>query len=317
MTPIDTRVRDAWNADDPLALHRAAEQLANEGNDDSAILDALERLLLDMRATGADDDTEERILGVMDRLTGWCHESGHIRTKRTALPTEEEIAKLPRWARVAFAARCARRIFPLLVLYGDAQREFTVETHGELIEAIEIAAAKAVAPMDLSQTEASLSSIAFWEGDPLESASGAVFIAFQGSRRFPHTDWLPGFLNHASKAARQFADLSVDIRRDFDHLTKFSSLHSWTDDTPVARDVFGPLWPEGPPKGWPSDPDAPTHTDIALEVVHRDGLDERVVEDEVVNLFNAMNRYHISRGGQPLSLEDFQPLISALVPAGV
>lgn len=29
------------------------------------------------------------------------------------LPTREDIAKLPRWARVAFAARCARRALPL------------------------------------------------------------------------------------------------------------------------------------------------------------------------------------------------------------
>src|SRR5262249_18494856 len=30
------------------------------------------------------------------------------------LPSEDEIAKLPRWAQVAFAARCARRVLPLL-----------------------------------------------------------------------------------------------------------------------------------------------------------------------------------------------------------
>ena len=29
------------------------------------------------------------------------------------LPTEDEIARLPRWAIVAFAARCARRVLPL------------------------------------------------------------------------------------------------------------------------------------------------------------------------------------------------------------
>src|SRR5688572_9068688 len=31
----------------------------------------------------------------------------------TTLPTKEEIERLPRWARVAFAARCARRVLPL------------------------------------------------------------------------------------------------------------------------------------------------------------------------------------------------------------
>jgi hypothetical protein len=33
------------------------------------------------------------------------------------LPTEAEIRQLPRWARVAFAARCARRVLPLVRHY--------------------------------------------------------------------------------------------------------------------------------------------------------------------------------------------------------
>ena len=32
--------------------------------------------------------------------------------KRLKPPSEEEIARLPRWAHVAFAARCARRVQP-------------------------------------------------------------------------------------------------------------------------------------------------------------------------------------------------------------
>lgn len=28
----------------------------------------------------------------------------------------------------------------------------------------------------------------------------------------------------------------------------------WTNDTPVPREVFGPMWPEGEPEGWPDDP---------------------------------------------------------------
>lgn len=40
------------------------------------------------------------------------------------LPTADEVRKLPRWAVVAFAERCARRIEPLLAAdYPDAPRE--------------------------------------------------------------------------------------------------------------------------------------------------------------------------------------------------
>src|SRR5437868_5117560 len=41
------------------------------------------------------------------------------------LPTEEEIGELPRWAQIAFAARCARRVLPLFVRnWPDAPREY-------------------------------------------------------------------------------------------------------------------------------------------------------------------------------------------------
>jgi hypothetical protein len=89
MTPTYTRIREAWNASDPTALHRAAEQLAGEGHAESMILQSLESLLLDVRAAGADDDTEEQIMGVMDRLAGWCHVSHHIRTKQPERPAAD------------------------------------------------------------------------------------------------------------------------------------------------------------------------------------------------------------------------------------
>jgi len=39
------------------------------------------------------------------------------------IPTKEEIEQLPRWARVAFAARCARRVQPLYVIaWPDAHK---------------------------------------------------------------------------------------------------------------------------------------------------------------------------------------------------
>lgn len=86
MSGIDTRIREAWDSGDPAALHITAEGLAAEGHEETAILDALEKLLLEVRDAGADDDTEERIMSVMDRLTGWCHVSNHIHTKRSELP---------------------------------------------------------------------------------------------------------------------------------------------------------------------------------------------------------------------------------------
>lgn len=78
-TPLE-RVQAAWATGDRMALHREVEQLAAEGHSQQVLEEALESLLLQVRAAGADDDTEEIINGVWDRLTGWCRESQQIKT---------------------------------------------------------------------------------------------------------------------------------------------------------------------------------------------------------------------------------------------
>src|SRR4051812_41694811 len=42
---------------------------------------------------------------------GWAPKPD-VDPDRPLVPSEEEIKKLPRWALVAFAVRCARRVFP-------------------------------------------------------------------------------------------------------------------------------------------------------------------------------------------------------------
>ena len=84
-TPLE-RVQAAWVSGDPLALHREVEQLAAEGHSRQSLEQALEALLRQVRTRGAEDDTEEIINGVWDRLTGWCHASRHIK----AVPPKEK-----------------------------------------------------------------------------------------------------------------------------------------------------------------------------------------------------------------------------------
>jgi hypothetical protein len=73
MADITERIQAAWASGDPMELHRQVERLASEGHSRQALEDALEALLRQVRDAGADDDTEEIINGVWDRLTGWCH----------------------------------------------------------------------------------------------------------------------------------------------------------------------------------------------------------------------------------------------------
>ena len=267
------RLKEAWDTGAPHALDRVAEQLAREGVAESAILDELMRLLLEVRAAGADDETEERIHGVMDRLTGWCHESNHIRTRRFTLPAAEEIATLPRWARVAFAARCARRVLPLFKYsWPDAPEEYVAAVARD-VEAAEQYARTAARAIDFNDAvEATVAA-------RLAKSSAAIYAALAAAKAIQSAKFGRGSDDHAREAAeattaaaeavdtaRIAAGVRPIIRHDFDHLARLAQRQHWTDDTPVPPEVFGPLWPEGPPTGWPADPDTPQQTQQPVAV---------------------------------------------------
>ncbi len=270
-TPYD-RLKEAWDSGAPHALDRVAEQLAGEGVAESAILDELTRLLLEVRASGADDETEERIHGVMDRLTGWCHESNHIKTRRATLPSKEEIAELPRWGRVAFAARCARRVLPLFDhFWPNAPEEHLKEVVGD-VEATEQYARKAVPAIDLNDAVVAALAARMAKFPLAGVVARAAARAIQSAKK-GHVDDNAQEVAEAAEAAAEAADaarlaasIRPIIRRDFDHLFRLADQQHWTDDTPVPPEAFGPLWPEGPPPGWPADPDTPQQTQQPVAV---------------------------------------------------
>ncbi|MFN0146596.1 MAG: hypothetical protein ACKVT1_08805, partial [Dehalococcoidia bacterium] len=55
-------------------------------------------------------------------------------------PSREELVKLPRWARVAFAARCARRVQPLFLKHWPSAPKEHVEALDKAITLAETAA---------------------------------------------------------------------------------------------------------------------------------------------------------------------------------
>ncbi len=78
MTDLYRQLREAWESPDRRgALNRTVERLAPDAT--RTDLDAaLDRLLLEARAAGADEDTEEVINEVSDRLHGWVHPASRI-----------------------------------------------------------------------------------------------------------------------------------------------------------------------------------------------------------------------------------------------
>ena len=90
------RVKVAWTAPDPKGeLNRVVEVMAAEGVTRAELDAALAQLLLEVRAAGVDDDTEEIILGVCDRLHGWCSLAYHITTRTSPNAREPDITPPP------------------------------------------------------------------------------------------------------------------------------------------------------------------------------------------------------------------------------
>ncbi len=321
MLTLDT-VRAAVLSDQPWKrldeLVRA--ELAN-GRTTRQIYKSLMGMADEIDATpGLTEDGSDALGDALDALTGYCHTDCQYKDPpNTTLPSEEEIAKLPRWARVAFAARCARRVLPL----PKHRRPETPDDHvGRFAYAIgvaEMCAGIAAADPDARSAYVALAKVS------LQGAGSAIdaLIAAGLAGTFETVD--SGKLNahvmiavrSASGDAVPIADIHSVIRRDFDHLSSLAEWQQWDDDTPVPPEVFGPLWPEGPPKGWPAITDVPQRAELTIEAFARDRATEQMIEDDIVNLFNALNRYHIARSGVRLTLEQFQSLLPASVPAEV
>ncbi|MDB5309350.1 MAG: hypothetical protein JWO38_3552 [Gemmataceae bacterium] len=249
-TPFE-RVKAAWDSVDRRAeLNRVVEMMAAEGVTLDALDAALDQLLMEVRAAGADDDTEEIIMGVGDRLHGWSHVSRHIKTQPAKLPTEEEIAKLPRWARVAFAARCARRVLPLFNHSVPNARDRHLSA---VVRAVDLAEQGASSTDSKDFTYGAVASEAFIASTAVANkvARATARAANAAASSCASVD------NAAAVVAATLAACEADSRtlpmivRDFQAILGLARAGNWTDDTPVPPSVFGPMWPDGQPTGWP------------------------------------------------------------------
>jgi hypothetical protein len=212
-------------------------------------------------------------------------------TASNTLPTEEEIGKLPRWARVAFAARCARRALPLFKKHWP---EATTKRVGVLEGAIhvsELTAAKFRSPPWNTD-------VYYWD-DAIPT--NANFVSLSASFAFVATDTrtYTAVVSAISNAVRSGVSIA-SITNDFRTIVILAEFESWTDDTPVPPTVFGPLWPDGPPAGWPEDenPDR----DLVLEIDLPDDATDADVKRYVELLVSKADDVYRAGGGNGLKI---------------
>jgi len=174
-------------------------------------------------------------------------------------PAEVGAQHLPRWAQVAFHARCARQVFPL---WEEAWPDAPGDYHDAVEQVIVIA--------EMSAAEARPAGDLKAAGGHARRVAEAALTPEPGTRSVPAHPTRIGLIAAAAgsvadlitgeddtgaygfaKAVVEDADrddLMEDIQEDFQRIKLLAREGNWNDKTPVPPDVFDPTYK--PKKTW-------------------------------------------------------------------
>jgi len=186
------------------------------------------------------------------------------------VPVDRDMRAIPRWARVALAARTLRRVQPLLLVsWPKATRKFQRGVEWAIAEG-EIAATQGSPTPDLGYAGAAAVKVL---GDrPMNAvtayylASAASQVSFSGQQlsasgmaqaALEQARWAVYYFEEDHNAPGAEQSTLEAIWYDFQQLKEASKREKWTDLTTVTPDFFGPMWPNGLPQNWPAAPVAP------------------------------------------------------------
>lgn len=154
----------------------------------------------------------------------------------------KEIEQLPRWARVAFAARCARRVQPRFDAYWpEAPQKYIDAVDQAIVFSARVADDAAADDAAVAYAYAREADAAARAADAADDVAHAAYADADVART--------AALAAADAAA--YGGVGIQVRADFEHLLTQSQQEGWDDTTSVAPEVFGPMWPGGPPEDWP------------------------------------------------------------------
>ena len=180
----------------------------------------------------------------------------------------EELERLPKWAQVAFAARCARRVQPLfLKLWPTAPQEHIAAIEKAIAISEQTASNAKIYPVETYINIYTAVQVIANETSTADNVAAAAAYAAAAYSTAPNAMYNYSAYSAYATAANAVDDAAVaDIvygdaetnikaiqamRRDFEQLCDAAEQRQWTDSTPVPPEFFGSMWPEGELKGWP------------------------------------------------------------------
>jgi hypothetical protein len=263
--------------------------------------------------------------------------SGATAVDRTKLPSPEELKSLPRWALVAYAARCARRAEPI---FSNRKHDGTRDDQLDRVIGIAEASASAGKSTDeqarysesislLGHTHSSLRVSELGENWKLAakqtqgeeaavwSASFAYHAAIGFEKNVGFFQAVGSAASNSVKAAEHLLGAGLAIwaaRLDFDHLRTTAREEKWTDDTPVHVSRIGPLWWGNEPDWWPKT--ERERRRIKLDIAVPAGMPEEEAQALISRVILALSRRHQELGGSGLVLDTLHVESPSAVPAG-
>ena len=215
------------------------------------------------------------------------------------VPVDREMRAIPRWARVALAARTLRRVQPLLLVsWPKATRKLQRGVEWAIAEgesaatqgrptpdlkdagmaAMNVIGVAARANAVMAYYLVSAASRVSFSAQQL-SASGAQVALEQARWAVYHFEE-----DHDAPGA-EMATIEA-IWNDFQQLKEASKREKWTDLTTVTPYFFGPMWPNGLPRNWPTAPVAPPAA-AAMRPRRKPNVDELGLPAEFIAFLRA------------------------------
>ena len=208
-------------------------------------------------------------------------------SRNTNIPDQAEIAALPRWARVAFAARCARRVQPSF----RAGRPKATQTRLKAFDT-------AVMVLERASADGTYDAAAY---GAIEGADAAALVATVVYDICDAYD----------------ADDADAVRRDFKMLQSAAAGEGWTNDTPVPPEFFGPLWPQGVRQGLPAEEESSENCEVVFEIDVPLHASDEDIYDKAVELADRADALHRVYGGRGLKVKTLEVFEESQVRQGV
>lgn len=177
------------------------------------------------------------------------------------IPNLTDIEILPRWAKVLFLSRCAARVIPLIQSHWSSLTAIDMVSIGmaggnagasaHLGREVMVGADPLPRLMHLIQTAEKQGNMAGYSLAVCACAAGLSQVEDSEKSTSIVGQTMETLIQAYAASGLSESTVIGSVWFDYVALRNASQAGNWVDETPIAQDVLGDLWPHGTPPNWP------------------------------------------------------------------